>query len=88
MKPDRKGVLSMSRIPQLAATLALATSCAAVEQGAPAKAPAPVAAKPDYVQMADSVIARHPSPLTLDSAKPAWNYTQGLLLKGVLAVYD
>ncbi|MBX7186443.1 MAG: glycoside hydrolase family 88 protein [Vicinamibacteria bacterium] len=39
------------------------------------------------MQMADSVMARDPSPLTLDSAKPAWNYTQGLVLKAVLAVY-
>ena len=78
----------MSRIPQIAAAFALATACAAAEQSAPPKAAAAVAAKPDYVRMADSVIARDPSPLTLDSAKPAWNYTQGLVLKGVLAVYD
>ena len=31
---------------------------------------------------------RDPSPLTIDSPRPAWNYTQGLVLKGVLAVYD
>jgi unsaturated rhamnogalacturonyl hydrolase len=46
------------------------------------------AAKPRSTQMADSVIARDPSPLTIDSARPAWNYTQGLVLKGVLAVHD
>ncbi len=74
----------MSRV-QVFALVVLAASCAHAGQGTPSPGAAP---RPSYVQMADSVMARDPSPLTLDSAKPAWNYTQGLILKGVLAVYD
>ena len=69
--------------------LGIAAVCAAAEQAPVSpRPPAEASAKPPYVEMADSVISRDPSPLTLDSAKPAWNYTQGLLLKSVLAVYD
>jgi unsaturated rhamnogalacturonyl hydrolase len=63
----------------LAATLTAATGFAQ-------SSPAPVAKRPLSVQMADSVIARNPDPLTLDSDKPKWEYTQGLVLKGVFAV--
>lgn len=51
------------------------------------KAPTSIAMNPWSVRMADSVIVRDPSPLTLDSEKPAWNYTQGLILKGMMAAY-
>ncbi len=44
------------------------------------------APKPWSVRMADSVMARDPNPLTIDSEKPKWEYTQGLVLKGVFAV--
>jgi unsaturated rhamnogalacturonyl hydrolase len=36
--------------------------------------------------MADSEMTRHPSPLSLDTeGPPRWNYTQGLVLKAILA---
>ena len=69
--------------------LSLGAACVAAQTGAPAKAPAAPSAKPAYVQMADSVMARDPDAKTIDSpARPAWNYTQGLVLKAVLAVHD
>jgi unsaturated rhamnogalacturonyl hydrolase len=74
--------LSLRRLALLGFLAVAAVSSAAPQN----KASAP--AKSDAVRMADSVIARDPDPLTLDSPKPAWNYTQGLVLKGVLAVYD
>lgn len=77
----------MSRTHHILIAMGFAAACASAEPGQVLKA-ASATARPHYVQMADSVIARDPSPLTLDSAKPAWNYTQGLVLKGVLAVYD
>ena len=46
------------------------------------------APKPWSVRMADSVMARDPNPLTIDSEKPKWEYTQGLVLKGIFAVAD
>ena len=42
--------------------------------------------KPWSVRMADSEIARHPDPMTLDSEQPKWEYTHGLVLKAILAV--
>lgn len=41
---------------------------------------------PFSVRMAGSVMARDPSPLTIDSEKPRWEYTQGLVLKAILEV--
>lgn len=67
----------MSRFPSFA-FLGIAAAWAAAEQAPSAPTAAVVGnAKPPYVQMADSVMARDPNPLTLDSEKPAWNYTQG-----------
>jgi unsaturated rhamnogalacturonyl hydrolase len=43
-------------------------------------------ARPWSVRVADSVIARHPDPMTLDSEQPKWEYTHGLVLKAILAV--
>jgi len=49
--------------------------------------PAPAAEPPWSVRMADSVMKRTPDPLMLDAVdKPRWEYTPGLVLKGVLAV--
>jgi hypothetical protein len=63
----------------LGAVLILATVLGA---GAPAARENPWSAR-----MADSVMARHPDPLTLDTdGPPRWNYTQGLVLKAILAV--
>lgn len=54
-----------------------------------ANAPASAAdTKPWSVRMADSEIARHPDPMTLDSEQPKWEYTHGLVLKAILAVGD
>ncbi len=36
--------------------------------------------------MADSVMARHADPLTIDAVRPKWEYTQGLVLKAIFAV--
>ncbi|MEO8359179.1 MAG: glycoside hydrolase family 88 protein [Vicinamibacteria bacterium] len=66
---------------------ALACAVAAQDSKGKMTAPASSAVKPWSVRMADSVIVRDPSPLTLDSEKPAWNYTQGLILKGMMAAY-
>ncbi len=44
--------------------------------------------KPWSVRMADSEIARHPDPMTLDSEQPKWEYTHGLVLRALLAVGD
>ena len=44
--------------------------------------------KPWSVRFADSEIARHPDPMTLDSEQPKWEYTHGLVLKAILAVGD
>jgi unsaturated rhamnogalacturonyl hydrolase len=45
--------------------------------------------RPNSVIMADSVMARDPDPRLIDSPqRMAWNYTQGLVLKSVLAVHD
>jgi unsaturated rhamnogalacturonyl hydrolase len=41
---------------------------------------------PWSVGMADSEIARHPDPMTLDSEQPKWEYTHGLVLKAIQAV--
>jgi len=39
--------------------------------------------------MADSVMKRDPDPLTLDTTTgPRWEYTQGLVMKAILAVYQ
>ncbi len=48
--------------------------------------PPAAAAKPSSVQMADSVMARHADPLTIDAVRPKWEYTQGLVLKAIFAV--
>ena len=76
----------MTRAQSIATAFGILAASAAAEAQTSAKRPAD--SKPLYVQMADSVIARDPSPLTIDSPRPAWNYTQGLVLKGVLAAYD
>jgi len=68
----------MTRAPSLALALGLLAASAAAFAQTPAK--------PRYVQMADSVIARAPNPLILDSAEPKWEYTHGLVLKSVFAV--
>jgi unsaturated rhamnogalacturonyl hydrolase len=41
---------------------------------------------PWSVRVANSVIARHPDPMTLDSEQPKWEYTHGLVLKAILEV--
>ncbi len=48
--------------------------------------PPPAAAKAVSVRMADSVMARHADPLTIDAVRPKWEYTQGLVLKAIFAV--
>jgi len=40
------------------------------------------------VRMADSEMQRHPDPLRLDSEKPKWEYTHGLVLKAMLEVWQ
>lgn len=73
--------------PMITTRLALSLAATlAATSGFGQPSPAPVAKRPLSVQMADSVIARNPDPLTLDSDKPKWEYTQGLVLKGVFAV--
>ncbi|HET9317330.1 MAG TPA: glycoside hydrolase family 88 protein, partial [Vicinamibacteria bacterium] len=42
--------------------------------------------KPWSVRMADSEMARHPDPMTLDSEQPKWEYTHGLVLKAIQEV--
>ncbi|MGE0453414.1 MAG: glycoside hydrolase family 105 protein [Vicinamibacteria bacterium] len=57
--------------------------------GALAGEPARAAEKPWSVRMADSELARTPDPLLLDVAdKPKWEYTQGLVLKSILEVWQ
>jgi unsaturated rhamnogalacturonyl hydrolase len=49
----------------------------------PAAGAAAAETKPWSVRFADSVIARHPDPMTLDSDQPKWEYTHGLVLKAI-----
>jgi unsaturated rhamnogalacturonyl hydrolase len=65
----------MMRLKTLALLLSTAASAAAAEA-------------PWSVRMADAELARHPDPKTLDSAAPKWEYTHGLTLKGIAAVYE
>jgi unsaturated rhamnogalacturonyl hydrolase len=53
-------------------------------------APAVAAERPWSVRMADSVMSRTPDALLLDSAdgKPKWEYTPGLVLKALIAVFE
>jgi|JI10StandDraft_1071094.scaffolds.fasta_scaffold04117_3 unsaturated rhamnogalacturonyl hydrolase len=75
--------------PALALSVGLAAcAVAATDTGAlsPASTPAAAPAASFAVRMADSVMTRDPNPLTLDAEKPKWEYTQGLVLKGIFAV--
>ena len=79
----------MSLVPHFALSLGFAAACAASPQSslpAPPSTQALAATRPMSSQMADSVMARDPNPLTIDAEKPKWEYTQGLVLKGVFAV--
>ena len=79
----------MSLVPHFALSLGFAAACAASPQSSPPAPPstqALAATRPMSSQMADSVMARDPNPLTIDAEKPKWEYTQGLVLKGVFAV--
>jgi len=64
------------RMTIVAAALALAQAAAA----------AAAEGKPWSVRMADSEMARHPDPMTLDSEQPKWEYTHGLVLRAIQAV--
>jgi unsaturated rhamnogalacturonyl hydrolase len=57
-------------------------ACAVVGLGTGAAAAEP----PWSVRTADTVMARHPDPMTLDSEQPKWEYTHGLLLKAIQEV--
>jgi unsaturated rhamnogalacturonyl hydrolase len=48
----------------------------------------PVPLPPWSSRMAESVIKRTPDPLLLDSDKPKWDYTQGLVLKAMFELYQ
>ena len=69
----------MPQASHLATALGLLAACASGARAQPG-------GKPAYIQMADSVIARHPNPLTIDAVQPKWEYTQGLVLRGIFAV--
>ena len=75
---------SILRAHGLVLCVTLSAAAASTHAQTP-KAPATVGTKPMSIQMAESVMARDPDPLTLDAARPSWNYTQGLILKGMIA---
>lgn len=62
---------------------ALVVPALALLWGCPARAEPPWS-----VRMADSVLARQPDPLRLDSEQPKWEYTHGLVLEALLRVWE
>lgn len=81
MRPSHRLALALS--VGLAACAVAATDAGALS---PASTPAAAPTTSFAVRMADSVMTRDPNPLTLDAEKPKWEYTQGLVLKGIFAV--
>ncbi|HQU71584.1 MAG TPA: glycoside hydrolase family 88 protein [Calditrichia bacterium] len=72
--------------PGLVLLLFLLTIACGKQEKAPA---AEAVVKPLSTLMAESVMARNPEPWMIDfQKKPRWEYTQGLVLKSVLAVWQ
>src|SRR5438034_9694955 len=81
--PIRMTMITMRATPTLLVTLMAICGCATDR-------PQPSSAQPWSVRMADSIIARHPRPTTidLDPAKPTpkWNYAPAFAVQAVAEV--
>jgi len=92
LKPD--GTLDKTHLNEEGSALFGALMAEEVRRVVPELAPhirpatLPVPSSPWSSRMAESVMKRTPDPLLLDSDKPKWDYTQGLVLKAMFDLYQ
>jgi len=92
LKPD--GTLDKTHLNDVGSALFGALMAEEVRRVVPELAPhirpatLPVPSPPWSSRMAESVMKRTPDPLLLDSDKPKWDYTQGLVLKAMFDLYQ
>ncbi|HEX9460859.1 MAG TPA: pectinesterase family protein [Thermoanaerobaculia bacterium] len=92
LKPD--GTLDKTHLNEEGSVLFGALMAEEVRRVVPELAPhirpatLPVPSPPWSSRMAESVMKRTPDPLLLDSDKPKWDYTQGLVLKAMFELYQ
>jgi unsaturated rhamnogalacturonyl hydrolase len=92
LKPDR--TLDKTHLDEEGSALFGALMAGEVRRAVPELAPhirpatLPVPLPPWSSRMAESVMKRTPDPLLLDSDKPKWDYTQGLVLKAMFELYQ